>query len=264
MEKNKEPKEKPVKVKKIKKNKPISKSVVGTLIAFVLAGLVYVGFLWAQTKYGNDILYTEAIIVVNDVPQGTTITRDNAASYFKKTDVDSKLVPATALTSLDEIENLKTKVALAKNEIVTSDVFSNATEALKEYEDPVETSISVASIADVVAGKVRGGDVINITISYSLENNDDMPSTYNPISGSTSQTVGATEKTTKITKRSTVILENVYVTSVYDASGTLIATNDTTSNASVIRFTLEREDENELNFALANGSYMRISKTLNH
>lgn len=254
--KTKEPKEKPVKVKKIKKSRSISKSVVGTLIAFVLASLVMVGFLYIQAYYGNDIIYTEVIIAKTDIPVNTTVTKENASNYFIKQNVDSKVVPDTALTNLDDVQNLKTNAVINKNEVITKNNFSNITEAAKEFTDPVETSISIASLADIVAGKVRGGDVINITISYALVNDVDV------VSGSLSDS--AEKEAIKTPKKSLVVLENVYVTGVYDANGTAINTNDTTSNASVIKFTLEREDEAKLNLALANGSYMRISKTLNH
>ena len=257
----KEKKVKEPKIKKVKKQRNPFKDMAGVIIVLLLAVGSFLGLTYAQKYLTNDIILTNVIVAKVDIPENTTITEENASTYFTKAQVSTSGTPSNALASLDGMAGFKTSRAISKNTVITPSDFANASVGQKIFEDPVETSINISSIADIVAGKVRAGDVINLTVNYTIDKTspDYKQSTTSVISSSSGASGNATPVGSKFNQ---VILKDVYVTAVYDTSGVKIETNDSASNAAVLVFTIERADEENLNKALANASGMRISRTL--
>ena len=141
--------------------------------------------------------------------------------------------------NLDDLLDKKLLVGIEKNEIVGKKDLSKSNKYLDNIKKPIATSIEASSISNAVGGTLRAGDIINITIvlnNVSIDADGTATNTYQ--------------------------MENVYVSDTKDSSGATIENTNTTTSATVLLLTIEKEDSEKLTDALNKGALIRVEKVL--
>lgn len=284
------------KIAKIKTNKRQSlkitaSSLLWAAIALVVTVALFIGLLFLQNYLSDEVIYKSVVIAKTDIPENTIITKENAEKYLTMKNINILDTPAGALQSADTLVNTKTKINVYSGEIFTQYYVTDINKYTDNFIDPVEVSIPVASAENADGGKIRPGDVINVTMMYSSEQVGRINSSYT----SDNTTSSAYEKYLKLHAEdeeilseeeyfaiygkddystsvnanaynynswADCVLQNIYVTRVLNASGEDIKSTDTNSVAATIIFSIERESEQAVINAIDNCLRMHISKVL--
>lgn len=144
-------------------------SIAIAMLALVLSILVFGLLLFAQNKLTDEIIYQQVVVAKVDVPENEIITEANAQTYFELKNMNVLDTTSGFMTGVDSIIGKQSKVSLLKGEIISDKDFKNNPSYLEGLKNPVEISIDVGSIANADGGKIRGGDVVNLTMMYSRE-----------------------------------------------------------------------------------------------
>lgn len=228
-----EVKNKKVKVKKIKTHSA-TKSLTGIFISLFITMAIFGGLIYLNNYISEDISYKQTVVAIANIPENLCITKDNASEYFAIKSRDITTLPEDYINSLENYENRYISTNISKNEVITSKDFKTLND--EKFSSPVEVSLAVNNLGNAICGKLRAGDVINITINLNTNN-----------------VIG------KDTKK----YENIVVTGAYDSSCTLIEEGDTEANAAYITFNIEKSEEDKLNEALIDYSSIRVSRKAN-
>lgn len=327
-------KEKKPKIKKIKEPrvKKSGRSLLFTGLSLILTIVMFVGLIFLQDYLSEKITYKQVVVAKRDIPDNEVITEENIEKYFTVKSINILDTTAGALTDTNILLGKRAIVPLYEGEAVSEKDFENISVYTKDIKNPIEVSIKIADIANADGGKIRKGDLVNLTMMFtraqlgtasgSSVNSLNIPISSENSSGlfdaftenssadlnltnteatdievtdaeiteeSTSENdfleTSLEEEVTEIKEEQTVVeetvekihdeknyvydflsqyvLENLYVEKVLDSSGIEIAPTDTESSASIIIFTIDKENEAELNNALSNCSSLRISKIIN-
>ena len=291
---------KKTKVKKMKGNQVPFKERLGglmyTVIALAIAVVVFVGFIFLQNYFSEKISYKEVFVVKTEIPAGEIITESNIANYFGKKQINALDAVEGAYTPADyeKLYGMRTKVVLHVGEEVSESDFENVNVYLDIIENPVELSFATSGMETTDGGKIRAGDIVNITLMFTKEQlglvgyeTESSSSSFNGIMIAPSETgVKASDyyasnnnskdenigKLNQVNSENTekynfelyarYMLENMYIKKVLTADGVEIAPTDTESVAGIIVLVVPKNIELELNTILGNCTSMRISKVL--
>lgn len=291
---------KKAKVKKMKGNQVPFKERLGglmyTVIALVIAVVVFVGFIFLQNYFSEKISYKEVFVVKTEIPAGEIITESNIANYFGKKQINALDAVEGAYTPADyeKLYGMRAKVVLHVGEEVSESDFENVNVYLDIIENPVELSFATSGMETTDGGKIRAGDIVNITLMFTKEQlglAEDESISSSPSSNGTmiappeagvdasdyyasnnnskEENIGklnqvSSENTEKYNFElyARYMLENMYIKKVLTADGVEIAPTDTESVAGIIVLVVPKNIELELNTILGNCTSMRISKVL--
>lgn len=142
-------------------------SIIIAGISLLISIVIFVILLNVKDIFVKDIVYTDVIKAKTAIPEGTVVTTENAESYFYVAKVNVLDAVDGSLSSVDSILNQQSKVSLAENEIVTAKDFKESIVHKENFEDPVEMSIALGSIAESNGGNLRSGDVVNLSMMFS-------------------------------------------------------------------------------------------------
>ncbi len=207
------------------KKKNFGKVVISLIIAIIL----FVALLFIESKVIAPNGTTNVVIATSDIDKGVVITSENVNTYFKeKENVDGELEVSNSIKSLDELIDTKVNSNINKGEVVSQNDVLDKESILADIQEPIEVSLKVEDISQMVGGTVREGDMIDISVvdEISLENK--------------------------------AVLSNVYVNKAFGADGAEISRDNTTS-VLVVNVIISKEDEAILNSSLETG-VVRISK----
>lgn len=207
------------------KKKNFGKVVISLIIAIIL----FVALLFIESKVIAPNGTTNVVIATSDIDKGVVITSENVNTYFKeKENVDGELEVSNSIKSLDELIDTKVNSNINKGEVVSQNDVLDKESILADIQDPIEVSLKVEDISQMVGGTVREGDMIDISVvdEISLENK--------------------------------AVLSNVYVNKAFGADGVEISRDNSTS-VLVVNIIISKEDEAILNSSLETG-VVRISK----
>lgn len=215
---------------KEKKKKGTIKALIIALVLAVAAFFIILG-----TEHMLLTKYEKVSVVVarKDVASGTYITDHNKSEYFGIMELPEEAVQENAIKSLDDIKEYQVTYDMQKTEQLTKNKMLNVTsDIIAEYENPVEASLKVDNISKAVSGTLRRGDRVDIVgYVYSEEIAD---------------------------KELTTILENVYISGVYDSSGVELTASDDTNTGIIFNFILEKTDYATFAAAVENGGIQLI------
>lgn len=273
-------------VKKLKKEKAKGKfsfsSLLFALLALLMTAALFFGMIVLQNYLSEDVVYQEIIVAKTDIPENVIITAENAEMYLAKQQINVLNITKGALTSPESIYGQKTKVRLLTGEMLTLKDFANVNIYTDNMIDPVEISIGINSVADSDGGKIRAGDLINLTMmftneqlgaenfSYGFQKADDgyvvldsdLQSEDAVVDVLVNQNSGTSVIRYHYDTWAQYVMEGLYVSKAYNADGVEITADDTESSVAMLIFVIEKADEPNLNNALMNCQNMRISKTL--
>ena len=199
----------------------------GIIAALISAVAVFVVMVQMEknilTQYEKDIIYVAAATI----PRGEIVTEDNYTKFFVQQQLDSSCIPATAISSPEQIRGLVAKTDIEQGVLLTTGMFEPVDEVLAAMEKPVIAGFKAEDLYQVVSGVLRSGDRVNI---YSV-------------------------------KEEGVILvwQDIFVQQVFDASGAAIASGDTNTAAQRINVYLDQADVEQFYGELASGS-LRVVK----
>ena len=296
-------KERKPKIEKMKK--PREKMNPSSLLFVGLSLLLTVGFYFGliivQNLLLEDVTYKQVVVAKNTIPENTIITEENAPEYFTLKQINILDATEGCLSEVSGLYGQKARVDLYTGEEITLKDFENISAYTEDFKDPVEVSIKISDIADADGGKLREGDLVNLTMMFtneqlglttsgqtssiqttttesstslfesfeSVTENTEESSVetssveeVNPAINVESDVTSATIATYRYDSWAQYVLEDLYVSKALDSSGVEIASTDTDSSASILIFVIEKENEADLNNALANCSALRISKVV--
>lgn len=199
----------------------------GTLAALLSAVIVFAVMIQLEknilTQYEKGTIYVAAA----RIPDGEIVTESNYKGFLVEKQLDSSCIPATAVCSPEQVRGLVAKTDIEQGVLLTMGMFEPLNEILGAMENPVIAGFKAEDLYQVVSGVLRSGDRVNI---YSVK-----------------------EETV------TLVWQDVFVQQVFDASGTAIASGDTTAAAQRINVYLNQEDVERFYGELASGS-LRVVK----
>ena len=197
-------------------------------ISLIISIILFVGLLVLESNITSPNGKVEVVKAVNNIKEGTVIDENNKDSLFEVVTVDGSLDFETVLRNTDELEGRIIDTEIKKGEIISSKRLIDNDCVLGKIENPVETSVRVTDISQVVGGILREGDIIDISVVNS--------------------TTTENEK----------VLEGVYVSKAFSSDGTEVDRNSGMSVLTV-NIIVSPEDEAKLNQAIELGT-IRVSK----
>lgn len=197
-------------------------------ISLIISIILFAGLLVLESNITSPNGKVEVVKAVNNIKEGTVIDENNKDSLFEVVTVDGSLDFETVLRNTDELVGRIIDTEIKKGEIISSERLIDKDSVLGKIENPVETSVRVTDISQVVGGILREGDIIDISVVNS--------------------TTTENEK----------VLEGVYVSKAFSSDGTEVDRNSGMSVLTV-NIIVSPEDEAKLNQAIELGT-IRVSK----
>jgi len=169
----------------------------------------------------------EVFISNQYIKKGTVIDADNVDDLFEKKAVNKDMASESLISDRKSIINKKVIADLDNNTLIQQGFLEDKMYSVDKMKSPVTMGIKAADISEIVCGKIREGDIIDISV-------------VEQISG-----------------KCIDVIRNVYVAGCYNTDGTLIT--DDEDVASFINVMVEKDEEQRLNEMLAKG-IMKICK----
>lgn len=213
---------------KAEKQKTDSRLKTGGIIAALISALAVFAVMIQMeknilTQYEKGIIYMAA----SEIPKGEIVTEDNYTDFFVQQQLDSSCIPATAISSPDQIRGLVAKTDIEQGVLLTAGMFEPVDHVLEAMEKPVIAGFKAEDLYQVVSGVLRSGDRVNI---YSVKEEEVV-----------------------------LVWQDIFVQQVFDASGSAIASGDTVTAAQRINVYLDQADVEQFYGELAAGS-LRVVK----
>ena len=202
---------------------------MGSIIAaFVAAVALFVAMLQMEKGLLTDYEKGKVLVAVGAIPKGQLITVENCSVYFQEAELDKAFIPDTALTNMEQVQDMAAVANIEKGVLLTTGMFEGMSDVIGDMEEPVIAGCKAEDLYQIVGGVLRAGDRVHI---YSVGEE------------------GQTE----------LIWQNIYVQQVFDSAGGTIENGDSNSSAQRINIYLERADVEQFYSALAQGS-LRVVK----
>ncbi len=226
-----------------------NRKVYGILLSLMVSVVLYIVLLLIDANIlGKDAEFQVKTyeIVVESLDKYTQISEANWQNFLKESVRDSRELPSNYITDITELFGLFTQRVLYKREILTKETMV-AIDPTKGIKNPIEVSLGVSNIGQVVGGTIREGDVIAIDVVREDTLSEDIDVSY----------------LTKPTYISETIIEKCIVTGVFTSTGNPILLNaeEAQNPATVICVVISKEQEGDFNIAMEKGT-IRISKYL--
>lgn len=211
-----------------KKNKSILPGVI--VAALLVSVIVYAVLLNAETNALKNYEKKSIYVATKQIPKGQTINEDNYQSYIHLQEVDAKLIPDTAISAPEQLQDLIASYSIDAGTLLTSGMFQSVNEVTKNMKEPVIAGFKADDMYQVVGGVLRAGDRIHI---YSVDEE----------SGETN-----------------LKWSSIFVQEVFDQTGTVITTaeEDEKTPAQRINVYMDKSDIEEFYSDLAKGSLRAV------
>lgn len=202
---------------------------VGSIIAALVAAVVIFAVMMQMeqnmlTQYEKGSI----LLAAENIPKGQLITLENYGTYFKEAELDKNCIPVTALTSVEQLQDMVASADIDEGTLLTKGMFETIDEITGDMQNPVIAGFKAEDLYQVVGGVLRTGDRIHIY--YVTE-----------------------EGETVINWR------NVFVQQVFDNAGNSIVSGDKQTAAQRINIYLDQADVERFYSGLATGS-LRVVK----
>lgn len=199
------------------------------LVSCILAAIFFCICLVLILRLAAPEDTVQVLVVKKQVPVNTSIEKWD--QFFALEEIPVSIIPEGAIFEPEEINGLFTGIDLNKKQIVCKNMLADKKERKRIVENPVEVSVNVSSISQMVGGTIREGDLININAVY--------------------KNVEGYESVT--------IQNSAYVTQAFTSSGIPVASNDKEQVVTVLSLEIDASEEKAFNEALAAGT-LRISR----
>lgn len=204
-----------------------NKKVGISLTALAAAVAMFVILVQMEKNVLAEYEKGEVYIAAHRIPKGQMITAENYMDYFIIKEMDKKLISDTALTTLQQVQDMAAIYDVEQGTHLTEGMFEELRNIWSGMEEPVIAGFRAEDIYQVVGGTLRAGDRIHIYI--------------------------VKDETARLA------WENIYVQQVFDASGGSISNTDQTMAAQRINIYLDKSDIAAFYSEMADGS-LRVVK----
>ena len=240
---------------KEKKEKSILPGVI--IVSLIVGVVVYAVMLNAEKAALSEYEKGSVYISAKPIPKGQIITEANAGEYLILKEIDKSLIPASAITDPAELTDLISVYGIDQGSLLTDGMFDKVLEITQDMADPVIAGCKADDLYQIVGGVLRAGDRINI---YQVDEQAAKAesSQEQPLYSSGNETDSAEEWQEAGTEAG-LVYGNVFVQQVFDQSGTIIDSSDTTTPAQRINIYLDNDGVADFYAALAKGS-LRVVK----
>lgn len=186
------------------------------IFGFVMAVILFVALVTIENAVIKNEIKVDTVVATQDIDARTVIDAEKVSEYFKVIQLPEAYRPSNALENMEALENgIVTTEALVVNSVVSNGSFTSRDDIVLGIEDPVEVSINLGAIEDAVAGKVRAGDIVNISKvwpeSTGLLNEVEWHSEYIVENAYVVESHTGTPAVTREDKETSVTLITVYV-----------------------------------------------------
>ncbi len=195
-----------------KKEKSVINFWAGSILAALVAAAAVFGVMvQTEKKLLEPYEKGEIYVAVQEIPKGELITADNAGTYLKWMELDTGCIPPTALTQIEQIQDLVAAERIEEGVLLTQGMFETMDEITAGMEQPVIAGFKAEDLYQVAGGVLRSGDRIHV---YQAD------------------------------EEGTVRLRwsGLFVQQVFDASGRTIGSEDTATSAQRINIYLDKKD----------------------
>lgn len=239
------------KVTRDKKEKSILPGVI--IVSLVVATVVYAVLLNAEKAALSDYAKGSVYIASKPIPKGQLITAANAGDYLTLKEIDQSLIPASAITDLAELADLISVYSIDQGSLLTEGMFDKVLDITQDMAEPVIAGCKADDLYQIVGGVLRAGDRINIyqvdEQAAKADGNQEQP-LYD---------YDTESEWKEETSMAGLVYGNVFVQQVFDQSGSIIDSSDTTTPAQRLNIYLDNDDVASFYAALAQGS-LRVVK----
>lgn len=201
----------------------------GSIIAALVASLAVFGAMLQMEK--NMLTQYEKgtiLVATKEIPKGKMITAENYQQYMEQKELDKGCIPATALSSSEQIENMAALTTIEQGVLLTCGMFETVNHITENMKEPVIAGLKAEDMFQVVGGTLRAGDRIHI---YNVEKEG----------------------------QAVLVWKNVYVQQVFDASGAIISNDNLTSTAQRVNIYIDSSDVERFYSVLESGT-LRVVK----
>ncbi len=204
-----------------------NKKVGISLTALAAAVAMFVILVQMEKNVLAEYEKGEVYIAAHRIPKGQMITAENYMDYFIIKEMDKKLISDTALTTLQQVQDMAAIYDVEQGTHLTEGMFEELRNIWSGMEEPVIAGFRAEDIYQVAGGTLRAGDRIHIYI--------------------------VKDETARLA------WENIYVQQVFDASGGSISNTDQTMAAQRINIYLDKSDIAAFYSEMADGG-LRVVK----
>lgn len=154
--------------KKDTSEKPKRKFSTGKILfSLTLAIITYFILISIESGILDKYEKIEVVMSLTNIEEGTEITEDNVSDLFGMKEVNASLKLENGVEKVEDLVGYIAQENIVSNEIMHLGSFINKKEALQGIEEPTNVSISVSNINNAVAGTLRKGDFIDISVILS-------------------------------------------------------------------------------------------------
>lgn len=218
---------------KQKKKSKGGKSGLKVIISVIVAVIMFAAIVLLEKSALDNYEKTQVVVAKETVHMGADITKENATKYFKVSEVPASIVPDGSYKNVDELIGLYATCEIVAKEIPVDKNFTDVN-ILTKVEDPVEVSFAIPAFSQAVAGTLRRGDTVNMSVKNSNGNVNDEG----------------------------FVLENVLIKNAYSAEGKVLEVGND-GQAIMFVVIVNKDDALQLNSVIANGGLVLLSKTNN-
>lgn len=204
-------------MKKVKKK--TRKEWAAIVAALVAAILFLCIFLMLETKALSAYEVTKVVTAKVEIEEGTQVTKSNIDELFMVVEMQTEYVIDQAVTEPDVLIGHVIENTIHQKEMISLLDVTDRQGWVESMDEPIEFTFTATSISAAVAGSVRGGDVIDVGITYQKE---DGLAHF--------ESVG----------------RSIYVKEVYSESGAVISRDDKETPCTMFRVVMEKVDGEEL------------------
>lgn len=140
------------------------------IVAAIVAAILFLGiFLMIETKVLSSYQVQKVVTAKKEIEEGTQITEENVAELFAVSEFPSECIIEDAFLVPEELVGNVLNQSVHEKEMVSRLDVTNRQEWIGTMAEPIEFTFSASSISAAVAGSIRGGDVIDIGITYQTD-----------------------------------------------------------------------------------------------
>lgn len=193
-------------------------------VSFLAAMITFFVMLQVEKNVLSDYEKVYVWCAGAEIPKGRELKPEDLTTALVQIELDKKSVPDKLVDNPERLVGQKAVITVPKGSVLTETMFENIGFHVSTLYHPVEAGCKSEDLFQIVGGVLRKGDYVHV---YTV--NTELKQTY-------------------------LLWENVMVYQVFDASGNVIASENTTTPAARINLLLEKGQAEQFYNELQNGS----------
>lgn len=199
------------------------------LFSFLIAIVAYAGLIYAERSFLQDYQKANVLMAKKHIDEHTEFNKENVKDYFEIKKIPAIFKTSNSVVTYDAMIDQISSVVIEKGEIIMKTRLLSKSSVLKDIKDPMEVGFEVSDLSQVVGGTLRQGDIIDIAV------------------------------VNNVTKENTDILQNVYISKVFDTNGKKLEKTQKDAAAVVLNVIIDSSQVQSFNEKITSGD-IRVSR----